>query len=57
MSKLVRLLKSPKEKASLRSEELQLKCSKCGKRTATNQDGMCDSCRFSDILTGLNPRK
>ncbi|MGD8507200.1 MAG: hypothetical protein PVF15_11140 [Candidatus Bathyarchaeota archaeon] len=57
MSRLTRLLKSPKERASLEIEELQLKCSKCGKRTATDQDGLCDSCRFDDILTGLTQKE
>jgi hypothetical protein len=30
------------------------KCSKCKKRDATEKDGLCDSCRFSAILTKMS---
>lgn len=57
MSRLSRLLKSPREKDSLRGEELQMKCTKCGKRPAKDPDGLCDHCRFDDILTGMTERE
>jgi hypothetical protein len=53
VSRLVRLLKSPKEKDSLRGEKLQMRCSKCEKREATGPDGLCSHCRFDDILTQM----
>jgi len=57
VSKLIRLLKSPKEKGSLKEEELQMKCIKCGNRPATGQDGLCNHCRFHDVLTLLAEAK
>ncbi len=38
-------------------EELQIDCSKCGKRLATDKDGFCDPCRFSDILTQMTEKR
>lgn len=57
MSRLVRLLKSPKEKELSSGEELQMKCRKCGKRPAADQDGLCKHCRFDDVLTWITERK
>lgn len=57
MSRLIRLLKSSREKGSLRGEKLQMKCTKCGKRLSTRPDGMCDTCRFDDVITQLTERK
>ena len=57
MSKLIRLLKSSREKGSLRDEKVQMKCTKCGKRPSTGSDGMCDTCRFDDVLTQLTETK
>jgi len=57
MSRLIRLMKSTKERDLLRDEELQTHCSKCGKRPATDKDGFCDQCRFDDILTQLTEKK
>ncbi len=55
MSRIIRLLRSPR-KESL-DEELQLKCSKCGNRLATDKDGFCDHCRFDDTLTRMTEKK
>jgi len=57
MSRLIRLMKSTKERDLLRDEELQRQCSKCGKRPATDKDGFCDHCRLDDILTQLTEKK
>ena len=56
VSRIVRLLKSVREKGSLR-EELQMHCSKCGKRLATDKDGFCNPCRFNDVLTQMTEKK
>jgi len=56
VSRIVRLLKSAREKNPLR-EELQMHCSKCGKRPATDKDGFCDPCRFQNILTQMTEKK
>ena len=56
MSRILRLLKSQREKSSL-GEELQMHCSKCGKRPATDKDGFCDHCRFEEILTQMTEMK
>ena len=56
VSRIIRLLKSPKEKSSV-EEELQLNCSKCGKRPSTKKDGFCDQCRFDDFLTQMTEKK
>jgi len=50
------LLKSARDKGSL-EEELQIHCSKCGKRPATDKDGFCDPCRLQDILTQMTEKK
>ncbi|MCK4435620.1 hypothetical protein KAU87_02300 [Candidatus Bathyarchaeota archaeon] len=56
MSRIVRLLKSARGKSSL-GEELQMHCSRCGKRLATDKDGFCDPCRFDDILTQMTEKR
>ena len=33
------------------------KCSKCKKRDATGEDDLCDSCRFSEILTKMSKER
>jgi ribosomal protein L37E len=33
------------------------KCGKCGKREATREDRMCDSCRFSVTLEAITNEK
>ena len=35
----------------------RVKCIKCGQRNATNDDQMCDSCRFMFTLESINKRK
>jgi len=30
-----------------------IKCAKCGKRDATGQDKMCDSCRFAIAIENI----
>lgn len=56
VSRIARLLKSRREK-SLLEEELQIDCSKCGKRLATDKDGLCNPCRFNDVLTQMTEKK
>lgn len=46
-----------KKKALLIEKELEKKCTKCGERPATGQDGLCNHCRMDDILTQLAKRK
>ena len=57
MSKLIRLLKSSKEKNLVRGEELQMNCKKCGKRPATELDGLCNHCRFDYVITQMAEKK
>ncbi len=57
VSRLMRLLKAPKQKDSANGDESPAACSKCGKRSATETDGLCNSCRFTDILTGMTENK
>jgi len=57
VSRLTRLLKSPKEKDALTEHELQMNCSKCGKRPAREPEGLCNQCRFDDILTEMVNKK
>ena len=57
MSKFVRLLKSSEEKDSLEDEESQTKCKKCGIRPSEDSDGLCNQCRFDDVLTQLVNKK
>lgn len=46
-----------KKKALLTEKKLEKKCTKCGERPATGQDGLCNHCRVSDILTEMMKRK
>jgi hypothetical protein len=57
MSRLSRLLKSPVEKGTVKSNEPQTKCRKCGMRPAADPDGLCNQCRFDDVLTELVNKK
>jgi len=57
LSRFIRLLKSQKEKDSQEDEELQMKCSRCGERPATDPDGLCNQCRFEDVLTQMTEKK
>ena len=57
VSKLIRLLKSSKEENLLTEKELETNCSKCGKRPATDPDGLCNNCRFDDAITRIAERK
>ncbi|MBS7633462.1 hypothetical protein KEJ15_07615 [Candidatus Bathyarchaeota archaeon] len=44
---------------TLQSQELaeHTKCIKCGKRRVTDEDGICDSCRFMITLTNITKDK
>lgn len=57
VSKFIRLLKLQKEKSSLRGEEPQMKCSKCEKREATDPDGLCNHCRFDNVLMQMRTER
>ena len=57
MPKFVRLLKSSEEKDSLEGEESQMKCKKCGIRPSMDPDGLCNQCKFDDVLTQLVNQK
>ena len=57
VSRFIRLLKSSKEEDSLRDEEPQPNCKKCGVRPAADSDGLCDQCRFDDVLAELVKKK
>ncbi len=35
------------------SEEKEEKCRKCGKRPATDDDGLCDHCRTMEMLNAM----
>jgi len=43
----------------LQKQELiePVKCIKCGKRNATKEDRLCDSCRFMHILENISKGK
>jgi len=56
MSRLISSLKS-KKKTLPTEEKLEIQCTKCGKRPATDQDGLCNQCRFNDVLTELANKK
>jgi hypothetical protein len=53
MSRLARLLESAKGKNSLNNKGLNMKCSKCNKKPATDSDGFCDFCRYNALLTRI----
>jgi len=36
--------------AILEGKKLNVKCTRCGKRDATKEDGLCDSCRYMLML-------
>jgi hypothetical protein len=57
VSRFIRLLKSPKEEDSLKDEEPQTDCQKCGMRPAADSDGLCNQCRFDDVLAELVKKK
>lgn len=56
MPRIISLLKLRKD-ASLTEEDSEGKCEKCGKRSATGQDGLCAQCRFSDVLAQLTEKR
>lgn len=53
MSKFIRSLGLKVKTSLIEEKELQTKCTKCGKRTATGEDNLCDTCRFADVLTQM----
>jgi hypothetical protein len=53
MSRLTRLLESAKGKNSVKTNGLNMKCSKCNRRPATDSDGLCNSCRYDAFLTRI----
>jgi len=55
MIKFVRSLRL--HRTLLTEKEQQTKCEKCGKRLATSQDGLCDHCRFDNVLTRVVGRQ
>jgi hypothetical protein len=57
MSRLTRLLESAKGKNSLKTKGLNMKCSQCGKRPATDPDGLCGFCRYDALLTRIMETK
>jgi hypothetical protein len=57
VSRFIHLLKSPKKKDALRDEEPQTNCRKCGERPAADSGGLCNQCRFDDVLTELVNKK
>jgi hypothetical protein len=56
MPRIISLLKLKKD-APLAEEDSEGKCAKCGRRSTTGQDGLCDQCRFSDVLTQLTEER
>jgi len=52
VTKLIHLL-GHRDKTLPTEKEKQTKCEKCGKRQATSQDGLCDSCRYDDAITRM----
>ncbi len=56
MPRLASLLKL-KRNPSLTEEDLRTKCTKCGKRSTTGQDGLCDQCRFDEVLNELTDER
>lgn len=56
MPKILHLLKPP-EKRNSQEEKLQVKCSRCDKRLATDEDGFCSQCRFDVVLSQIALKK
>lgn len=36
-----------------KSQEKKVKCKKCKEKDATEEDGLCDSCRFMATLSAI----
>ncbi len=57
MSKFIRSLGLKVKTSTVEEKELQTKCTKCGKRTATGEDNLCDNCRFENVLARIVKEK
>ena len=56
MSFLKNLKKQP-NKEQTKEKPIVKKCIKCGKRDATRDDNLCDSCRFLESLTKMSEER
>lgn len=56
MPKILHLLK-PLEKRNSPEERQQVKCRRCDKRLATDENGFCNQCRFDVVLSQIAMKK